>query len=126
MNTHEPDEFERQAASLLRASADELDGNTRAKLARARAAALEPAARPRGWFEFRYLAPTGVMAAAALATVLFIGRERPTLPVNDKTGSALYDMDLLADADALDIAQETDLDFIEWASAQGGQDGAGG
>jgi hypothetical protein len=35
-------------------------------------------------------------------------------------------MELLADADALDIAQETDLDFIEWAAAQGERDGTGG
>ena len=39
---------------------------------------------------------------------------------------ALDDMDLLADADAFDIAQESDLDFIEWAAAQGEQDESGG
>jgi hypothetical protein len=35
-------------------------------------------------------------------------------------------MDLLADADGFDLAQETDLEFIEWAAAMGEQDGAGG
>jgi hypothetical protein len=126
MNTsNEPDEFERRAAGLLRASAEELDGATRSRLARARATALEPAARPRGWFDFRYLAPAGATAAAVLATVLFVSHGRPDV-VNDGTGVALYDLDLLADADALDIAQETDLDFIEWAAAQGERDGTGG
>jgi hypothetical protein len=127
MNTsNEPDEFEQRAARLLRARADGLDGTTRARLAQARAAALEPAARTRGWLDFRYLAPAGAMAAAVLATVLFVGHGKPDAAVNDGAGAALYDLDLLADADALDIAQEADLDFIEWAAAQGERDGAGG
>ncbi len=128
MNTQdEPDDFEARAAALLRASVDDMDGATRARLARARAIALEPAARPRGWLEFRYLAPAGATAAAVLATVLLVGgRQHPTLPVNEGGGTALYDMDLLADADGLDIAQESDLDFIEWAASQSEQGGAGG
>ena len=127
MNTsNEPSEFERRAAALLRESAENLDGATRARLTRARAEALEPAARRHAWLEFRYLAPAGAMAAAALATVLVVGPGRQATPVNDATVSALYDMDLLADADAFEMAQEADLDFIEWAAAQGEQDGAGG
>lgn len=127
MNTNNtPDAFEQRAAALLRDSADELDGATRARLAHARATALEAAPRARSWFDFRYLAPAGAMAAAVLATVLFIGNREPAVPVNASADDALYDMDLLADNDALDIAQETDLDFIEWAAAQGEQDGAGG
>lgn len=126
MNTsNEPDEFERRAAALLRDSVDDLDGATRARLARARAAALEPASRKPGWFDFRYLAPAGAMAAAVLATVLILGPGKQAAPVNDSTASALYDMDLLADADAFEIAQE-DLDFIEWAAAQVELDEAGG
>ena len=127
MNTHnEHSEFERRAAELLRASADGLDGATRSRLARARAAALEPAARRRGWLEFRYLAPAGAVAGVALAAILLIGPGKPAGPVNDGTGAALYDMDLLSDAEAFDIAQESDLGFIEWAAAQGEQDQAGG
>lgn len=127
MNTdNESSEFERRAAALLRASADGLDGATRARLTRARNAALEPAVRRRAWLEFRYLAPAGAMAAAVLASVLILGQGKPVVPVNEGTGSALYDMDLLADADAFDIAQESDLDFIEWAAAQGELDGTGG
>lgn len=123
MNTSNgQDDFEQRASALLRDSADQLDGATRSRLARARAAALEPAARTRNWFDFRYLAPAGAMAAAVLATVLFIGQGGNSA-VNDSGGAALYDMELLADADALDIAEETDLDFIEWAAAQGEQGG---
>ncbi len=127
MNTsNESGEFERRAAALLRDSAENLDGATRARLSRARAAALEPAARTRAWFDFRYLAPAGAMAAAVLATVLLLGPGRQAAPVNAAPASALYDMELLADAEAFDIAQEADLDFIEWAASQAEQDGAGG
>jgi hypothetical protein len=123
MNTgNEQDGFEKRAGELLRASADGLDGATRARLSRARAAALEPAASQGNGFGLRLLAPAGAMAAAVLATLLFIGRGE-TGAVNDSGGAALYDMELLADTDALDIAQETDLDFIEWAAAQGEQGG---
>jgi hypothetical protein len=122
---NEPDEFERRTAELLRASADDLDGNTRARLARARATALEPAPRERNWLDLRYLAPAGASAVAVLATVLVLSHGKPDALVNEAYGAALYDMELLADADALDIAEEADLDFIEWAAAQGEQ-GSGG
>ena len=122
---NEPDEFERRAAGLLRASADGLDGATRARLTRARAAALEPAPRARNWLDLRVLAPAGATAVAVLATVLVLRHGQPDALVNDGAGIALYDMELLADADALDIAEEADLDFIEWAAAQG-EHGAGG
>jgi hypothetical protein len=121
----EPDEFERRTAALLRASADGVDGATRARLARARAAALEPTVRARHWLDLRVLAPAGATAAAVLATVLVLSHGKPDALVNEGAGVALYDMELLADADALDIAEETDLDFIEWAAAQGEQ-GTGG
>jgi hypothetical protein len=127
MNSNEqPDGFERRAGELLRAGADGMDAQMRARLARARAAALEEPLRARGWLEFRYLAPAGVMAAAVLATVLLVAPGHEAAGVNDAGGTALYDLDLLADADAFDIAQEADLDFIEWAAAQGEKDGAGG
>lgn len=122
--SNETSEFERRAAALLRDSAENLDGATRARLTRARAAALEPS-RAHAWLRFRYLAPAGAMAAAVLATVLVLGPGRQATPVNDAPASALYDMDLLADADAFEIAQEADLDFIEWAAAQGELDAGG-
>lgn len=122
-NDHGQSQFERRAGELLRAGADELDGATRAKLARARRAALE-AAGPRGWLHFRYLAPAGAMAAALLVTVLLVGRGEG--PVNDAAPGALYDMELLADSEGLDLAEESDLEFIEWAAEIARQEGAGG
>jgi hypothetical protein len=83
------------------------------------------AARTRNWLDLRYLAPAGATAVAVLTTVLVLSHGKPDALVNEGAGIALYDMELLADADALDIAEETDLDFIEWAAAQGEQDRGG-
>lgn len=116
--------FEQRARTLLRDSAQNLDGATRARLTQARAAAIAQREATPGWFNFRYLAPAGAMAAAVLVTMLFI--ERPDAPgVNDPAASALYDLELLADADAFELSQETDLEFIEWAAAMGEQGKAG-
>jgi hypothetical protein len=115
--------FEQRARDLLQDSTRNLDGATRARLAQARAAATSQLdARP-VWLSFRYLAPAGAMAAAILVAMLF------TLPrdagVNDPSGNALYDLELLADADAFELSQEADLEFIEWAASMGEQGKAG-
>lgn len=122
---NETTEFERRTQALLRDSVDNLDGATRSRLARARSAALAARETRRGWLDFRYLAPAGAMAAAVLVTVLFVVRQDGSGAVNDSAGGALYDLELLADADALDLTQETDLEFIEWAAAMGERDQAG-
>jgi hypothetical protein len=116
--------FEQRARALLRDSVQRLDGATRSRLAQARAHAMsQQDARP-GWLHFRYLAPAGAMAAAALVTVLITGlKDAPG--VNEPADDALYDLELLADADALELSQETDLEFIEWAASMGEQGQAG-
>jgi hypothetical protein len=128
MNTEDrkPDEFELRTRALLRDSVDRLDGATRSRLTQARSAALAQRAPRRAWLDFRYLAPAGAVAAALLMSVLFIGRHDARDPVNESAGGALYDMELLADADAYELSQETDLEFIEWAAAVEEQDQAGG
>jgi hypothetical protein len=118
--------FERRARALLRDSAQNLDGATRSRLAQARAAAMSQRdARRPSWFDFRYLAPVGgAMAAAMLITLLVAGRQ--DVPgVNAPAGNALYDLELLTDADAFELSQEADLEFIEWAASMGEQDQAG-
>src|SRR5262245_52769997 len=116
---HDLDGFEQRTRAALRASADGLDAATRSRLAQARTRAPEARGR-RGWFDFRYLAPAGAVAAALLVTVLFVGHgDEPG--VNESSAGALYDMELLADADAYELSQETDLEFIEWAASQAGQ-----
>jgi hypothetical protein len=61
-----------------------------------------------------------VAAAAVIALVLWSGMGRS--PVDSGTG-AFTDLDLLADSDAYELSQETDLEFIEWAAAMGEEAG---
>ena len=76
----------------------------------------------------RLLVPAGALASAALVAVLLT---RPADPppgegVNALTAAALYDLELLADADALAIGEEADLEFIEWAAGMAELEGPGG
>lgn len=127
MSNDEPlDEFESRARAALRSSSETLDGATRARLTRARTAAVaQVASRSRG-LRLHYLAPAGAMAAAMLLTVLFFGRDGTAPEVNPASTAALYDMELLADADAFELSQEADLEFIEWAAAMAELESAGG
>jgi hypothetical protein len=115
--------FERRASQLLRESADSLDAATRSKLTRARHAALENISARPAWLDLRVLAPGGAVAAAAVVAMLLWTSvvHRPT----GDTGGALDDIELLADADAYEISQESDLDFIEWAATMGEKDVVG-
>jgi hypothetical protein len=120
------EEFGRRAGELLRASAEDLDGATRSRLARARATALEAGTRPRRWLTLRHLAPAGALAGAALLAVLLVDRGNAPVDVNEAFPAALYDLELFADADAWELSQEADLEFIEWAAAMAELEGAGG
>ena len=113
--------FEQRASQLLRERADSLDAATRSKLTQARHAAIDGISSRPAWLDLRVLAPGGAVAAVALvAMVMWTSAvQRPD------TGGALDDIELLADADAYGISQESDLDFIEWAAAMGEQDVAG-
>src|SRR5512139_801100 len=119
---HDSTPFERRAAELLRDSADALDAATRSKLTQARHAALANISSRPAWLDLRVLAPGGAVAAAAVVSVLFWSGAADR-PAGD-TG-AFDDIELLADSDAYEISQETDLDFIEWAAAMGEKDAAG-
>ncbi len=115
--------FERRAAELLRDSADTLDAATRSKLTQARHAALDNIRSRPAWLDLRVLAPGGAVAAATVIAVVLWTGTNPR-PATDG-GGAFDDIELLADADAYEISQESDLDFIEWAATQGEKDVAG-
>ncbi|HWL61174.1 MAG TPA: hypothetical protein VNQ32_00065 [Steroidobacteraceae bacterium] len=114
----------RAGAQLLRGG--QVDAATRSRLAAVRAAALEaagPRRRP-AWL----LVPAGALASAALVAVLLT---RPPAPlpddgVNAVAAAALYDLELLADADAWAIGEEADLEFIEWAAGMSELEGPDG
>jgi hypothetical protein len=118
----ELDEFERRTREALRASVDRLDGTTRSRLNQARQAALAQTAVKPAWLDLRRIAPAGAVAVAVLATVLYVNHGTP---VNVEGGGAFADMELLADNDALDLSQEDDLEFVEWAASMGEQEGKG-
>jgi hypothetical protein len=122
-NETEQQGFERRAGELLRDSADSLDAATRSRLTQARHAALENISARPAWLDIRVLAPGGAVAAAAVVAVVLWtgGMPRPA----GEAGGPFDDIELLADADAYELSQESDLEFIEWAAAMGEQDVAG-
>lgn len=118
--------FGRRAGERLRQGA-EADTAMRTRLAQARAAVLDRAGSSRR-SAARLLVPAGALASAALVAVLLT---RPAGPppedgVNVLATAALYDLELLADADAWAISEEADLEFIEWAAAMAELEGPGG
>ena len=125
-NNDDLERFGQRAGEVLRASADTVDTATRSRLAQARAAAVERAAAQRQWLSLRYLAPAGALASAALVALLLVIPGRTPDEVNASVPAALQDLELLADADAWELSQEADLEFIEWAAAMAEMEGTGG
>jgi hypothetical protein len=125
-NNGDLERFAQRAGEVLRASAENVDAAARSRLAQARAAAVERAAAPRQWLSLRYLAPAGALASAALVALLLVTPGRTPDEVNASVPAALQDLELLADADAWELSQEADLEFIEWAAAMAEMEGTGG
>jgi len=110
-------EIERKSRAAFDASVEAGDAATRARLARARAAALgelrhRPLARPAAWL------PVGAAAAALVAAFLWQREEAAALP-----GIAFEDFDLVAGGEDFDLLVE-DADFVAWA-ADASADGVG-
>lgn len=122
---HTQDAFEQRVSGLLRTSASDLDATTSAQLARARRAALQAAGK-RTWPGLRYLVPAGAMAAALLLSVILIGRQHTHGVIPEAATLTTLDIELFSDAEAWELAQEPDLEFIEWAAASARIEGAGG
>jgi hypothetical protein len=123
-------EFERNARAVLAESMSRIDGRTRSRLNQARQAALAAVgARHRPWWRSYTLMPAAGAAAALLVAVMLWHREPVALepPVLEGQRSAVEDMDLLADAEALDLMEGWDGSFYEWAADQtdGGVQSAG-
>ena len=117
-----PTEFERNARAVLEESVSRIDARTRSRLNQARRAAVELAGaryRPR-WRSFTLMPAAGVAAAALLA--LMIWHREPSLhepPVLEGHAPAVEDIDLLADAEGLDLVEGWDSPgFYEWAVDQ--------
>ena len=115
-------DFERNARVLLERSIERIDGRTRSRLNQARQLAVEAAgARHRPWWRsFAIMPAAGAVTAALLVTVMLWHREPMVResPLLEGRVTAVEDMDLLADAEGLDLIEGWDGPFYEWAADQ--------
>jgi anti-sigma-K factor RskA len=117
--TEKPTAFEQRTREVLAESTAKLDGRTLSRLTQARHAALARNGKPaRTWW--RIAMPAGATAAAAVLAVLMLTKPGiDNVPPVADTGSALEDIDLLADGEAPDFASDVeDMEFYEWASGE--------
>jgi len=112
----DPTPFEKRTQEVLEESAKRLDGRTRSRLTQARHAALARLEQPQRFGWRAYLPASAAAGAAVLAVVIYTGRPA----VNGAPGpGAAEDMELIADVDAPDFADEgEDLEFYEWAAGE--------
>jgi hypothetical protein len=118
--------FERRTRRLLEESVSRVDARTRSRLNQARHAALEQAARPlwAPWGSLRLMPATGALAAAALvALMVFNHHPQQSLP-RAESAQPLDVFDLVADDEALNLVEDGDHAFYEWAAEQ--DEGTGG
>ena len=113
-------EFERNARAVLEEGIARIDGRTRSRLNQARQLAVEAAgARHRPWWRsFAIMPAAGAVTAAWLVTVMLWHREPMVResPLLEGRVTAVEDMDLLADAEGLDLIEGWDGPFYEWAA----------
>ncbi len=122
----EDEEFARRARALLDGSIEHLSARTRSRLTRARHAALEQRGTlarlgDTGRAAWRNWLPAGAVAGALLAVVLLVGR-MPAPELQQASVAGGEDLELLADRDALALAQdqavqdgELGYEFYDWA-----------
>ena len=132
MNADDPNsQFEQSAQSLLGESVTRASGHVRSRLNQARHAALAEieTARPRSFWRLpAVLGPAGGVAAVAVVAVLLMYRGGEHGLAASAGGPAGYeDIELLSDNDGLDLLENYDGSFYEWAASQGEEgDGASG
>jgi len=109
-------EIAERARQLFAESVQGLDGETRSRLARARARAVEAAGSCRfGWFTApSWLVPVGGVAAAALVVAMVW--QNPEAPVGPVEASVINDLDILLEGENLDLFE--DLEFYAWLLEQ--------
>lgn len=112
--------FERNARTVLEEGVQRIDARTRSRLNQARQAALAAAAAKPAWWRSLALMPAAGAAAAALLVAVTLWHREPSaeLPALDAQRSTVEDMDLLADAEGLDLVQGGDNSFYEWVATQ--------
>ncbi|MEJ0036388.1 MAG: hypothetical protein WDO68_09915 [Gammaproteobacteria bacterium] len=129
MSTDEDRNLEQHARATLDESVMRVSGRVRSRLNHARHAAVAEieAARPRSFWRLPLvLGPAGGVAAAAVVAVLFMYRGGEHGLAANVGGQAGYeDIELLSDKDGLDLLENWDGSFYEWAASQD-EEGDGG
>jgi hypothetical protein len=119
--------LEARSRLVLEEGLTRIDAQTRSRLNQARQAAVAAAARPSylarffGSLTSRAVMPATGAAAAALLVAAFMlgGGHHLTSAVADNTpASALDVLDLVTDDDAMNLMEDNDSSFYEWAAAQ--------
>ena len=118
-------DFERNARLVLEESLSRVDARTRSRLNRARQLAVEAAdARSQPWWRSFTLMPAAGAVTAALLLGVMLWHREPAVrepPLLEGRAPAVEDIDLLADAEALDLVEGWDgpgPGFYEWAADQ--------
>jgi hypothetical protein len=110
----------RRAKEVFDASVESLDAETRARLSRARLEAVEATNRARSSSWRTWVPATAVAATVIVAVAIWRMPDRSEAPVAvAASGDTDLDaVDMLADAEALDLV-ENDLAFYEWLDVTG-------
>lgn len=115
-------EFEQRASEVLGESVTRVNGHVRSRLNQARHAAIAEIAagessRPRSFWRTPVLMPAaGAAVAAAVVAAVLLGS--PGLAERGLVGGAGFeDIDLLSDREALDLIENGDRSFYEWAAS---------
>ena len=118
-------DFERNARLVLEEGVSRIDARTRSRLNQARQLAVEAAAaRHRPWWRSIAFMPAAGAATAALLVAVMLWHREPAVreqPLLEGRAPAVEDIDLLADAEGLDLVEGWDgpgPGFYEWAADQ--------
>jgi hypothetical protein len=120
--------FERRAREVLLESVTRIDARTRSRLNQARHAAVERA-QPRraGWLKLGLMPATGAVAVAVLVALVMINQApKRGATVTEGAQPTLEVLDLLADEEGLNLMEDEDHGFYEWAAAEGDAAAQGG
>jgi hypothetical protein len=117
--------FEQRAGAVLNESVTRVNANVRSRLNQSRHAALEEiASNRRSFWRAPLLMPaTGAVAGAVLVAFMLTAHFRGN-HVSPVEGQGFDDIEMLADSDGLDLVENGDGGFYEWAAAQS-EDGDG-
>jgi hypothetical protein len=131
MSEQMKDSLEARSRTLFQDSVDGLDYSLRSRLTQARVAALEAAAHPRPWVLRRttWAPAAGVTAAAVLGVALWVGSPLGHPGIVAESQSNLEDLELVASSDensgdALEMLQDDDIDFYDFADKAAGSEPA--